>query len=65
VNQGGQAIALQADVSKDQEVRRMVDSIIQHFGTVDLLVNNASITKHIALEDLENATERHGMNYMM
>lgn len=35
----------------------MVDSIIQHFGTIDLLVNNASITKHIALGDLELATE--------
>lgn len=57
INQGGQAIAVQADVSKDQEVRSMVDLIIQHFGTVDLLVNNASITKHIALCDLEKATE--------
>ncbi|WP_419886412.1 SDR family NAD(P)-dependent oxidoreductase [Paenibacillus sp. B-A-8] len=57
VNQGGQAIAVQADVSKDQEVRSMVNLIIQHFGTVDLLVNNASITKHIALGDLEKATE--------
>lgn len=57
INQGGQAIAVQADVSKDQEVRSMVDSIIQHFGTIDLLVNNASITKHIALGDLEKATE--------
>lgn len=57
INQGGQAIAVQADVSKDQEVRSMVHSIIQHFGTVDLLVNNASITKHIALGDLEKATE--------
>ncbi|WHY21538.1 SDR family NAD(P)-dependent oxidoreductase [Paenibacillus sp. G2S3] len=57
INQGGQAIAVQADVSKDQEVRSMIDSIIQHFGTVDLLVNNASITKHIALGDLEKATE--------
>ncbi|MEK4350112.1 SDR family NAD(P)-dependent oxidoreductase [Paenibacillus sp. FSL R5-0475] len=57
MNQGGQAIAVKADVSKDQEVRSMVHSIIQHFGTVDLLVNNASITKHIALGDLEKATE--------
>lgn len=57
INQGGQAIAVQTDVSKDQEVRSMVDSIIQHFGTIDLLVNNASITKHIALGDLEKATE--------
>lgn len=57
LNQGGQAIAIQANVSKDQEVQSMVDSIIQHFGTIDLLVNNASITKHIALGDLEKATE--------
>ncbi|MEK3746891.1 SDR family NAD(P)-dependent oxidoreductase [Paenibacillus sp. FSL E2-8871] len=57
INQGGQAIAIQADVSKDQEVRSMVHSIIQHFGTVNLLVNNACITKHIALGDLEKATE--------
>ncbi|WP_342410698.1 SDR family NAD(P)-dependent oxidoreductase [Paenibacillus sp. FSL R10-2778] len=57
LNQGGQAIAIQANVSKDQEVRSMADSIIQHFGTIDLLVNNASITKHIALGDLEKATE--------
>ncbi|OMC78233.1 3-ketoacyl-ACP reductase [Paenibacillus odorifer] len=57
LNQGGLAIAIQANVSKDQEVRSMVDSIIQHFGTIDLLVNNASITKHIALGDLEKATE--------
>ncbi|MEK4473925.1 SDR family NAD(P)-dependent oxidoreductase [Paenibacillus sp. FSL R7-0048] len=57
LNQGGQAIAIQANVSKDQDVRSMVDSIIQHFGTIDLLVNNASITKHIALGDLEKATE--------
>lgn len=57
LNQGGQALALQANVSIDQEVRNMVDSIIHNFGTVDLLVNNASITKHIALGDLEKATE--------
>ncbi|AWV33161.1 SDR family NAD(P)-dependent oxidoreductase [Paenibacillus odorifer] len=57
LNQGGQAIAIQANVSKDQEVQSMIHSIIQHFGTIDLLVNNASITKHIALGDLEKVTE--------
>lgn len=54
---GGQAIALQADVSRDNEVRWMVDAIVAQFGTVDLLVNNASITKHIAMDDLEMVTE--------
>jgi 3-oxoacyl-[acyl-carrier protein] reductase len=56
-NEGGRAIAIQADVSKDKEVRKMVDTIVKHFGTVNLLVNNASITRHIPLDDLEAATE--------
>ena len=55
--EGGQAIAIQADVSKDKEVREMVESIVQRFGTVDLLVNNSSITRHISFDDLEAATE--------
>jgi len=55
--EGGRAIAIQADVSQDGEVRKMVDAIVQQFGTVDLLVNNASITRHIPLGDLEAAME--------
>ena len=56
-DEGGCAIAIQADVSQDREVRAMVDTIVQQFGTVDLLVNNASITRHIPLDHLEAATE--------
>jgi 3-oxoacyl-[acyl-carrier protein] reductase len=55
--EGGRAIAIQADVSRDKEVREMVDTIVQRFGTVDLLVNNASVTRHISFDDLEAATE--------
>lgn len=54
---GGRAIAIRADVSKDKEVREMVHTMAQHFGTVDLLVNNASITRHIPFDDLEGVTE--------
>ncbi|SFF19229.1 3-oxoacyl-[acyl-carrier protein] reductase [Paenibacillus catalpae] len=54
---GGQAIALQADVSKDQEVKNMAEQIVRHFGSIDLLVNNAGITSHIPFPDLEAATE--------
>lgn len=56
-NEGGQAVALQADVAKDEEVRSMIQAAVKHFGTVDLLVNNASITRHIQMDDLEAATE--------
>ena len=54
---GGRAIALRADVAKDADVREMANLLAEHFGTIDLLVNNASITRHIALDDLEAATE--------
>jgi 3-oxoacyl-[acyl-carrier protein] reductase len=56
-NEGGRAIALQADVSQDREVRAMVATIVEQFGAIDLLVNNASITRHIPLNHLEAATE--------
>ncbi|KAF6563326.1 SDR family NAD(P)-dependent oxidoreductase [Paenibacillus sp. EKM202P] len=57
LEQGGSAIALQADVSQDREVRDMVEQIVQQYGTIDVLVNNASITHHILMEDLEAVTE--------
>ncbi|MED1875564.1 SDR family NAD(P)-dependent oxidoreductase [Brevibacillus borstelensis] len=56
-SEGGRAIAVQANVSCDEEVRAMTRTIVQHFDTVDLLVNNASITIHIPMDDLEAATE--------
>ncbi|WP_276731141.1 SDR family NAD(P)-dependent oxidoreductase [Bacillus sp. (in: firmicutes)] len=54
---GGQAFSIQADVSKNSEVRDMVQSIVKIYGTIDVLVNNASITRHIPMDDLEAATE--------
>lgn len=67
IAQGGQGIAVQADVSADSEVRAMVERVVQTYGTVDLLVNNASITQHIPMDDLEAATaevwdELYGVN---
>ncbi|WP_040949915.1 SDR family NAD(P)-dependent oxidoreductase [Gorillibacterium massiliense] len=54
---GVQALALQADVSRDAEVKLMVDQAVERFGTLHGLVNNASITRHIPLDDLDSATE--------
>lgn len=54
---GGRALAIQANVSRDNEVRSMIHTAIEHFSTVDLLVNNASITRHISMDDLDAATE--------
>lgn len=41
--QGGEAIALQADVSKAGDVAKLFDEAIAHYGRVDVLVNNAGI----------------------
>ncbi|MFM7716328.1 MAG: SDR family NAD(P)-dependent oxidoreductase, partial [Microcystis sp.] len=42
---GGKAIALQADVAKSEEVDNLVDSTKEKFGHIDVLVNNAGITR--------------------
>jgi len=38
---GGQAIAVQADVTKKDQVEKMVKTVIKEFGRIDILVNNA------------------------
>jgi len=40
---GCSAIAIKADVSKSQEVERMVEQILNKFQTIDILINNAGI----------------------
>ena len=42
---GGEAFAIQADVSNSDSVKTMVDMTIETFGSIDILVNNAGITK--------------------
>lgn len=50
-SQGGDAIALQADVSKAAEVSAMFDAAIAHYGKIDVLVNNAGIMITKLLKD--------------
>lgn len=45
VDNGGEAIAIQANVSQFEEVQSMVKTVISTFGSLDILVNNAGITK--------------------
>ncbi|TKI48431.1 3-oxoacyl-[acyl-carrier-protein] reductase [Lysinibacillus tabacifolii] len=42
---GGEAIAVQASVSKTEEVTELMDAAVKTFGALDILVNNAGITR--------------------
>ncbi len=48
---GGEAIALQADVSNPAQVKALFDAAIAHFGKIDVLVNNAGIMITKLLKD--------------
>ena len=49
---GGNAIAIQADVSKEDDVERMFAKTIETFGTVDILVNKAGVQKDASIEEM-------------
>jgi 3-oxoacyl-[acyl-carrier protein] reductase len=54
---GGQALPVRADVAREDEVLAMVQRVAGAFGGIDLLVNNAGITRFIPLADLESVTD--------
>jgi glucose 1-dehydrogenase len=51
-NQGGKADIVKADVSKEDDVKAMFKTVIDRYGTVDVLVSNAGIQKDSAFVDM-------------
>jgi len=49
----GEAIIVQADVSKENEVEKMVNEVVGRFGRIDILVNNAGILYRSNLMDMD------------
>jgi len=49
---GRSAIAIKADVSNEDEVQDMFQSMYEQFGTIDILVNNAGLQQDAAFEEL-------------
>ena len=51
VAEGGQAIAVKANVANADEVRKMFEATEQQLGRIDVLVNNAGIMKTMPIAD--------------
>jgi len=54
---GVKAIAIQADVQSDEQVRSMIGRIQDHYGRLDILINNAGVTYWVKLSDLDGLTD--------
>ena len=54
---GDNAIAVRCDVTQRADVQRLVDTTVQRFGTLDIVVNNAGTThRNQPLLDVDEAT---------
>ena len=52
---GRKALVVQADVSRAQEVDRLVSAVIAHFRKIDILVNNAGIARLQPMDEVSEA----------
>lgn len=56
---GGQAIGVSADVSKVEDLKRLVDAAVAKFGRLDIMVNNAGVeTRTSVLETSEEQYDK-------
>ncbi len=53
--QGGQAAIFRMDVSNEDEVKAAIKAAIAHFGKIEILVNNAGITRDTLLLRMKRA----------
>jgi 3-oxoacyl-[acyl-carrier protein] reductase len=49
---GGKAVAVRGDVSNAADAQAIVDAAIQHYGKLDILVNNSGVYEFAPIEDI-------------
>lgn len=56
VKAGGKAVAIRGDVSRAADAKALAEAAVEHFGRLDVLVNNSGVYEFGALEEI---TEEH------
>lgn len=55
VNKGGRSLFIQTDVGKPDEIVRLMEKSVAAFGTIDILINNAGVSRWKSPYELEVA----------
>ncbi|MDA6068421.1 glucose 1-dehydrogenase [Flavobacterium sp. AC] len=59
---GGKAIAIQGNVEKSEDVKRIFEEIAKTFGKLDVLVNNAGVYSFAGIDDITEESFHHMFN---
>lgn len=49
---GGDAIAVQGDVTKEEDVKQLIQHAVSHFGSLDVMINNAGVENEVPSDKL-------------
>ena len=50
---GGEALALQTDVTQSAQVKKLVEAAVEKYGRIDVMINNAGLMPHSPLDRLK------------
>ncbi len=59
---GAETLVVQADVSNDTDCRKLVDTAVKHFGSLQILINNAGTTKFCRHQELDGLDKQDFMD---
>lgn len=49
---GGKAVAIQGDVTKEEDIKAMIQGAVKNFGSVDVMINNAGIENEVPSHEM-------------